>query len=55
MNYFESKQYREDYTNILKALLLLTKKMEEITEELRLSRTQMLSAHTNNQSADDSD
>lgn len=55
MSYFESKQYREDYTNILKSLLLLTKKMEEITEELRLFRTQLFTAHTNNESADDSD
>lgn len=55
MDYFKTKQYREDYTNILKALLLLTQKLENVTEELRLTRTQLLSANTNNKKTDESD
>ena len=55
MDYFKTKQYREDYTNILKALLLLSQKLENVTEELRLHRTQLLSDHTNNSKTYESD
>lgn len=52
-DYFKSLQYREDYTNMLKAILLLTKKMESISEELRLLRMQ--NAQSNSQNNNDID
>jgi hypothetical protein len=38
-NYFASEQYREDYNNVLKALLLLSKKIESLSTEIRQLRT----------------
>ena len=33
-DYFNSQGYREDYRNLLKALLLISRKLEALTEEL---------------------
>lgn len=33
-DYFNSQGYREDYGNLLKALLLISRKLEALTEEL---------------------
>lgn len=44
-DYFSSIQFREDYNNLLKSLLLLSKKMDQITLEihqLRVAQTMNL-------------
>lgn len=34
MGYFESTGWKQDYTNLLKALLLISKRLEELTLEM---------------------
>lgn len=34
MGYFESNGWKQDYTNLLKALLLISKRMEDLTLEV---------------------
>lgn len=46
-DYFGSDQYREDYTNILKALLLMTKRIELISTEIRQLRIAQTTNLTN--------
>lgn len=37
-NYFDGEQYRQDYNNMLKAMLLLSKKIEQVSLEIRQLR-----------------
>lgn len=32
--YFESQQFRQDFTNLLKSILLISKKLEEVSNQL---------------------
>jgi hypothetical protein len=38
MGYFESNGWRQDYNNLLKSLLLISKKLEDVTAELKALR-----------------
>lgn len=38
MSYFESVGFQKDFNNLLKSLLLISKKLEELTQEVRLLR-----------------
>lgn len=34
VNYFESKGFRNDFTNLLKAIVLISNRLEEVSHEL---------------------
>ncbi len=34
VSYFETKGFRTDFTNLLKAIVLISNKLEEVTHEL---------------------
>lgn len=38
MNYLDSVGFQKDFNNLLKALLLISKRLEDITQEIRLAR-----------------
>ena len=38
MSYFESNGFQKDFNNLLKSILLVSKKLEELTLEVRLIR-----------------
>lgn len=46
-DYFNSDQFREDYNNILKSILLLSKKMESVATEIRQLRIAQTTNLTN--------
>lgn len=46
-DYFNSDQFREDYNNILKSILLLSKKMELVATEIRQLRIAQTTNLTN--------
>lgn len=46
-DYFNSDQFREDYNNILKSILLLSKKMESVATEIRQLRIAQTTKLTN--------
>lgn len=46
-DYFASEQYREDYINILKAMLLISKKIEALSIEVRQLRIAQTTNLTN--------
>jgi len=33
-DYFGSKEFKEDFTNLLKSLVLISKRIEELTDEI---------------------
>lgn len=53
MGYFESNGWRQDYNNLLKSLLLISKKLEDLTNEVRVLReTSSVDPHKENKSTD---
>lgn len=50
MGYFESAGWKQDYSNLLKSLLLISKRLDEVTQELALIRESITS---NKKSAQD--
>jgi hypothetical protein len=46
-DYFDSKQYRKDYNNILQSLLLLSQKIESVATEIRQLRIAQTTNLTN--------
>lgn len=43
MGYFESTGWKQDYSNLLKSLLLISKRLDEVTQELALIRESITS------------
>jgi hypothetical protein len=43
MGYFESAGWKQDYSNLLKSLLLISKRLDEVTQELSLIRESITS------------
>jgi len=50
MGYFESAGWKQDYSNLLKSILLISKRLDELTQELSLIREAVV---PNKQSAQD--
>lgn len=46
-DYFNSKQFRDDYTTMLKALLLISQKVESVATEIRQLRIAQTTNLTN--------
>lgn len=47
MGYFESQAWQQDYTNILKSLILISKRLEQLTDEIREIRLSITKAEEN--------
>jgi len=52
MSYFESNGWRQDFNNLLKSILLISKKLEDVTAELAALR-ELFEANTNKEKTTD--
>lgn len=51
-DYFNSKGFREDFTNLLKSLVLISKRLEDLTAEVSEIRYHLTVDHTTEKSTE---